>query len=276
MNLPAPLTTEESFSHTRPHTRGAVRYLLTPVTMDGYGTCGVIVGAGDTASLHDLCRRCGAGFGHHLFNGDDDICYECGGDGYGRDTTADDLIRRVSARIKRAERAERKRREAEEAAAAAYDAWVADNGDLVDALRGFLPKMVWDNYGGEVRATATTFLADLAVRVIDGRAPLTPKQEAAARTAIDRTRARHEETVAAGHFGTVGERVDVTVKIVGRKRFDGDFGPKFLVTMKTSEGHTLKTWSSGTFGYDAEEGEEVTIRGTITAHGEYRLSLIHI
>lgn len=75
----------------------------------------------------------------------------------------------------------------------------------------------------------------------------------------------------------MGERITTEVTILSAKYFAAerwDRTSRYLVTMRTPQGHTLKTWSAGQFGYDASVALETerptwTITGTVKEHGEY-------
>lgn len=265
--LPAPLATSgDAWTHVASRTNGAVSYSLQEVTFDGYGACGVLV-AGE---LHDLCRRCGLGYGHYLHNGEHDLCYECYGDGYGRETTPEDLIRRVSARIARAERKARKAAAEQAARLAAVQAWKDAHADLWAELVTHLPEVIEDIEDFPYRPPATTFLAKLAQQVEIDLKPLSDRQTAAASRTLDEKRARQASQMTAGHLGAVGERLDAEVTIRSMRDFASDYGTKWLVTMTTAAGHVLKTWSTGSFPTEVDPGDTVTIRGTVKSHGDYR------
>ena len=216
-------------------------------------------------TVREVCTRCG-GSGRYSFNLMDlDKCYGCNGSGLGRETTEADILRRARNRAKAAERRARKEREAAERDAAEAESWRAEHADLWSWLSDFLPSGI---YGEE-----EFFLTELAGRALFR--PLTEKQVAAAREAYDRwsaKRARERQQKAVGHFGEVGKRVEVDVEVVATKFFASerwDRQSQHLVIMRTAEGHTLKTWTSGAFGYEVEAGQRVRIRGTVKSHGEY-------
>ena len=77
------------------------------------------------------------------------------------------------------------------------------------------------------------------------------------------------EAAASQFVGTVGQRLttDVTVKFV--RAVGTDYGTSYLVSMTDADGNTLKTFSSGQFGYDAEVGQTLTIKGTVKNHEVY-------
>lgn len=267
----------ETFTHTVP--RSCIRYEFAEILFDGFfgeQTVGILV----DGEPHDLCRRCGTGYGHYSWNGEDDICYECGGEGYGRPATEADMLRRAINRYKEAERKERKRLAWIAERDARLQAWKDANAELWAELAKHLPGC-WENEGSEAdalgatsRKPATTFLAKLAVQVADEHKPLTEKQTAAAADALVKTAARHAERLNAGHLGAEGEKVETTVTVTGCKSFDSDYGTRWLVSMKTAEGHVLKTWTSGVFVDTAidrhKDGQPVRIKATVKAHVEYQ------
>jgi hypothetical protein len=73
----------------------------------------------------------------------------------------------------------------------------------------------------------------------------------------------------AGHWGEVGQRAEFIGRVTNVKAFDGDYGISYLVKLETPEGHVLTTFSSGSFGQDAEIGKVVRAKGTVKEHGEY-------
>jgi ribosomal protein L37E len=272
VTIPTGLTIGETFTHSVPKSWG-VRYEFAEISFEGFWgreVIGVLV----DGEPHDLCRRCGTGYGHYSWNGDDDICYDCAGEGYGKPASLEDQLRRANNRKKAAAKKEADRLAWVAAKEAALAAWKAANADLWTALQSFLPAMERDEYDGrEYRRPATTFLAKLAVQVADEEKALTERQTAAAKDAVAKAQARHTERVEAGHWGTEGKRAEVEVTVVGCRSFESDYGTRWLVTMKTAEGAVLKTWTSGAFVDTAidrhQDGAPVRIKATVKAHGAY-------
>ena len=66
-------------------------------------------------------------------------------------------------------------------------------------------------------------------------------------------------------FGTVGERITVELKVVSSTAFETDYGLTYANTF-TGEGHRFK-WLTGTRSF--EEGETVTLKGTIKKYDEW-------
>jgi ribosomal protein L37E len=282
------LTVGEPFTHTVP--RGWTKYQFAEISFAG-SNCPETVGLMVDGEPHDLCRRCGLGYGHYLFNGEDDICYECGGEGYGRPASLADIERRAINRMKAAERRERKRLAEIAERDAKLAAWKAANAELVAELAKHLPPMEsWDADGTSAsaveaitghepqpgdgyRGPAHTFPAKLAVQVFDDLKPLTDRQAEAVKIAMASMAERAAQRRAAGHWGTVGKRGEAEVEVVGVKSFESDYGTRWLVTMKTGEGHVLKTWTSGNFIDTAlnlkNHGGTVRVKATPKDHGEY-------
>jgi hypothetical protein len=226
---------------------------------------------GADADVYNPCGRCG-GEGHYMYNSlDGTICYGCYGDGLGKQLTGwDAALKLVKQREARARAAQRKMiREAHEAALA-WDAWRDGRAGLIAALLAQPRDEYSDEYG-------KGFLGDMA-RNVRGCKPLTEKQEAAAMRTLGQKAARIEAKQAAGHWGTVGKRAEVEVTIRSARDYDGDYGTRYLVVMETADGQTLKTWSSGEFGWEAArrlreaDGQPVALRikGTVKEHSDYQ------
>lgn len=240
----------------------------TDVVYDGQ-VLGVRIGD----QVFEHCARC-YGTGHYSYNPlDGTRCYGCNGRGFGAETTEADLIRRYENRQKAAtRRAARADREATRKLAA-MDQWRAEHRELVDALAAFLT--------ADDAAPRDRFLAQLAEQVHHSVRPLSERQLAAVAPAIEKVTAREAQRAAeqatqaqAGHLGTVGEKVTADVEITRTRVIDSCYNgrpvSKVLVTMRDDAGHTLKTWSNGAFGWDAKEGQRVTITGTVKEHGSYQ------
>jgi hypothetical protein len=72
------------------------------------------------------------------------------------------------------------------------------------------------------------------------------------------------------HLGEVGKRADFTGLTIKRMRyFDSPFGVKTLVTFETATGSVLVWWASKELD-GVEEGDMVSIRGTVKKHSEYK------
>lgn len=228
--------------------------------------------------VREFCKRCG-GTGEYSFNlMDGTVCYGCMGKSLGESTTEADIVRRAinrhKAAAKRAEKAER----AFQIKRAAMDAWQATHADLLAALEPHLSRVDSEGYTDFDWRPINTFLTDLADKAHRGVIPLSDRQVEAAKAALARQAQwdtekaeKAAQSTAAGHYGKVGEKVTAEVVITGTKFFPGDWNRSntTLVTMKTAEGHILKTFSSGEFGREAEAGQTVKIKGTVKTHGDY-------
>lgn len=235
----------------------------TPVEYDGVE---IAVELPD-GRVFDYCRRCG-GCGRYSFNlVDGTVCYGCNGTGLGRPTTMADAVRRANKR-RAAQRKRQREVEAAEARRVTVTAqWRAQHAQFLAELERV------------AESSGDAFLRELA-----GKAewnPLTDAQMGAARTAVIREaaklaerEARDERARRAGHVGRVGEKLTIEVEIVGTKiietAYNGRPVSKVLVTMRDDAGHTLKTFSSGDFGWSAEKGQRLTISGTVKEHSTYR------
>lgn len=204
--------------------------------------------------LYAPCRRCAYGLGHFMHNGQDDICYLCGGQAHSTDeTTLEDAVRRFDARQKRLAAAARKR--LQEARDAAHDLalWMDENPAVVEALKPF--------------ETRQGFLGDMARTVAEGR-KLTQKQHDAVVAAFEKMAERAGAT--AGHWGTVGVRGELTAavtKIISLP--DNGFGPSTLIKLRTEEGHELVTFTTAAWSWEAHEGDVYTGKATVKKHDAY-------
>lgn len=218
--------------------------------------------------VYEYCPRCG-GSGHYSFNMiDGTVCYGCFGKGHGKETTVEDAVRRGKNRI-------RARAKREVAAQAKADAAAQEAQAFREAHAPLLAAL--DAYAAE-----SGFLEELRGKA--QHRPLTEKQVAAAESAVETVRrkiadrARRQEL---GHLGVEGEKIEVQVVLLRAQylpaeRFDRS--SSYLVLMRSTEGHILKTFSSGDFGRYASEAlaagvthqsEPLTIVGTVKKHDTY-------
>jgi hypothetical protein len=257
-------TTEEpmtTMTHEPQLTEGETCGRRTDLLLDGRLAAWRMAGNG----VFEVCSRCG-GDGHYSYNPVDGTrCFGCNGSGIGAATTEEDILRRARNRAKAAERRARRAAEAFEAAATAAETWRAEHPVLMQTLNDYRDK------AGE--SGPEGILADLAEQA--DRRPLSDGQvelvDGLVAQIVERT-AQREAQQAAGYFGEVGKRVEVDVEVVFTKyihteRFDRS--DSVLVVMRTAEGQTLKTFSSGAFGWGREKGQQLRIRGTVSEHGEY-------
>jgi hypothetical protein len=274
VTVPSTLTIGEAFTHSVP--RGWAKYTFQEISFEGfYGT--EVIGLLVDGEPADLCKRCGQGYGHFSWNGEDDICYSCSGEGYGAETTLESMERRAKARSARQRRASEKAAKEAQRLRDEHAAWVAANADLAEALVAHrTPEQDEDGYfvGKPYDWTfrpVNSFLTKMADQA--RYSPLTERQAAAAQDALDKLTERNAEAVAIGHWGTVGKREIVEVKVVKTIAIEGDYGTSWLCIMEGAEGHALKTFSTGAFVDDAQrvEGTEETlkVKATVKKHDTY-------
>lgn len=70
------------------------------------------------------------------------------------------------------------------------------------------------------------------------------------------------------YVGTVGERTNFVLTYVREAHFNTDFGVTYVYTFKDENGNVI-VWKTGNV-FDFKENEEVTLKGTIKEHSEYR------
>lgn len=86
----------------------------------------------------------------------------------------------------------------------------------------------------------------------------------------DLARRQAKQEITNEYFGTVGDRVDIDVKIKSVRFFDGQWGTTALYTLINTEGYVFK-WFSSNHALPTEATDEVyKIKGTIKKHEEYQ------
>jgi hypothetical protein len=243
----------------------------TAITIDGID---IAVELAD-GRVFDYCKRCG-GTGHYSFNQiDGTVCYGCNGSGLGKVTTRVDAIKRANAR----RAAARKRQRVEEARLVKQEQERQEWADAHSELAEGLAKVAKAHRDEDSSILGIGVLLDFAQQA--QWRPLSPKQTDFATKLLaayierqDKISERKQAQAAAGHVGTVGEKLTIDAEIVFTKLIEGSFNgrPTYstLVIMKTTDGATLKTFSSGAFGDVAEQNvhEVIRITGTVKAHEE--------
>lgn len=85
-------------------------------------------------------------------------------------------------------------------------------------------------------------------------------------SAYERATAPKEPSLpAAGHVGTVGERIDTEVTVVFSRAYDSDYGTRTWLVMRDTVGHVFHWWATGNLGSDLKSGSWF-IRGTVKRH----------
>lgn len=74
----------------------------------------------------------------------------------------------------------------------------------------------------------------------------------------------------AGHLGTVGDRLDLQVTIMGVKAFDSQWGSKRAISMRSDAGHEVITFTTGEGCGANDTGKTFMVRGTVKRHSTYR------
>lgn len=77
-----------------------------------------------------------------------------------------------------------------------------------------------------------------------------------------------ENAPATEWFGNLKDKVDLSVTLKTVRGFDGTYGWTNIFTFEDNQGHQF-IWKTGSY-VEVQEGDEVTLRGTIKAHSEYK------
>ena len=77
-------------------------------------------------------------------------------------------------------------------------------------------------------------------------------------------------TKPSNHIGKVGERIDFDGEVTFTKIVDGFNGESKMVKFQDKEGNLLVTFGTGDKLWDLKEGDEVSLRGTISKHDEFK------
>lgn len=153
---------------------------------------------------------------------------------------------------------------AEAARVAASAEWMAANTDLVAALAPH-------HCPGYEDAPFDEFLTELAAYTARGVA-LTEAQTAAAREALGKLAAEQAAIAAQRYAGRTDDEVTVTGTVTRQRWFDGQYGASLLTVITGTgddAGITITTWSKAASIRAADEGDTVTITGTVSKHKLY-------
>lgn len=188
---------------------------------------------------------------------------------------ADAVQRAAVAETKAAARRARyaARKEAERLAGLAareaeFIAWSAAHGELIAELAPYYRRPDYDP-----NPTRSRFLTELAQQIIGSRAPLSDDQIEGARKALAGLAATDRRRTESRHAGTVGAKVTVTGTITRRRSGDsgGVWGYWYLTVIEGTgddEGITVTTFSKGEALLNLDEGDALTITGTVKEHTE--------
>jgi len=90
---------------------------------------------------------------------------------------------------------------------------------------------------------------------------------------IERIEERTRQIAASAHLGTIGERIEIAVKVdrvssFTRPRFAARWQNEtvWIITMRDKDGHAIVSKSPS---FHAEKGEEFTIKAAIKDHSEF-------
>lgn len=69
-------------------------------------------------------------------------------------------------------------------------------------------------------------------------------------------------------YGSIKDKIDLRATLKTIRGFDGVYGWTSILTFEDNQGHQF-VWKTGSY-VEAQEGAEVTLKGTIKAHTEYK------
>jgi hypothetical protein len=69
-------------------------------------------------------------------------------------------------------------------------------------------------------------------------------------------------------YGSIKDKVSLYVTLKSIRGFDGVYGWTSIITFEDAQGHQF-LWKTGSY-IEAQEGDKVTLKGTIKAHSEYK------
>jgi hypothetical protein len=72
------------------------------------------------------------------------------------------------------------------------------------------------------------------------------------------------------HIGKVGDRVEVQGKVTFTKVCDGYYGTSKMVKITDNDGNAFVTFGTGSGLWNLETGDEVTAKGTVSKHDEFK------
>lgn len=72
------------------------------------------------------------------------------------------------------------------------------------------------------------------------------------------------------HVGALKERLEMEVKVIGKRWIEGYYGSSALIRMLDVNDNLFVTFASGSFGDDVNIGDALTIRGTVKKHDDFK------
>lgn len=216
----------------------------------------------------EACRRCGGAGGSSAWVATGWTCYDCGGNGRGRERmvrlyTVEQNARLDAVAAKRAERVAKRRA----AMAAALDA-------EMEAARAAFEQQHAALLARAAAATGDSLIDDIVTRGRD-RAALSDKQLAFLARLLDERDAKAAAAATSAHVGAEGDRVALDLTVLRRASFSRPSFSRWnqsetvwVVTYADADGNQFVV-KSPSWGWDAEPGDRVSVKATIKAHGEW-------
>jgi len=75
---------------------------------------------------------------------------------------------------------------------------------------------------------------------------------------------------AQGFLGTIGEQITVTGTLTTFRAIESRFGPTNLIVITDDEGHQAKVFSNAKGFWGRNEGDRITVTGTVKSHDEFK------
>ena len=72
------------------------------------------------------------------------------------------------------------------------------------------------------------------------------------------------------HVGTLKERLEMDVKVIGKRWVEGYYGSSALIRMLDANDNLFVTFASGSFGDNINIGDQLVIRGTVKKHDDFK------
>lgn len=88
--------------------------------------------------------------------------------------------------------------------------------------------------------------------------------------AVKERLAHEQEEQTSDYIGNIGDKITANVTVISKKEITTMYGPTTLIKMKDDHGNILATMGRNKTIGKLEEGDEVTVAGTVTKHNEYR------
>ena len=242
------------------------------------------------------CSRCGgSGYISYYSHIDRGICFKCGGSGDPHTKIEKEYTPEYAQKLeeRRAKREEKKQRELEAQLPAKKAEWLENEGFNADGKTYIFLGNTYD-IKDEIKALGGKFDRYLNWHIaqpVDGYQFLEIDVEEIADESMwegysysydkwlnadietrRKTKWNRENTVDAGYYGEVGDKINLEVTYVRYACWENNYsyygGTTFLYTFEMG-GHTFIWKTSKYITDEIEEGDTITITGTIKEHSEY-------